>query len=50
MNHIPNRRDFLAACAAGSLGLAPALARAAELNGGHPLAPLRTFYEVTHSG
>lgn len=34
-----NRRQFLGCCAAGGLGLYPALALAAELNQGHPLAP-----------
>src|SRR5262249_35596377 len=33
------RRDFLKCCAAGSLGLYPALSFAAEINGGSPLAP-----------
>jgi hypothetical protein len=33
------RRDFLKCCAAGSLGLYPALALAAELGNGQPLAP-----------
>lgn len=33
------RRQFLKCCAAGSLGLYPALSRAAERNGGGPLAP-----------
>jgi hypothetical protein len=33
------RRDFLKCCAAGSLGLYPALSLAAEINGGSPLAP-----------
>src|SRR5712691_7451546 len=34
-----HRRDFLKCCAAGSLGLYPALSLAAQLNEGHPLAP-----------
>jgi hypothetical protein len=34
-----NRRDFLRCCTAGGLGLYPALARAAALGGGGPLAP-----------
>jgi Protein of unknown function (DUF1501) len=34
-----DRRDFLKCCAAGSLGLYPALSLAAQLNGGGPLAP-----------
>jgi hypothetical protein len=38
------RRDFLRCCAAGSLGLYPALSLAAELQGGHPLAPRRAHY------
>ncbi len=33
------RRDFLKCCAAGSLGLYPALSLAAAVNDGHPLAP-----------
>jgi hypothetical protein len=33
------RRDFLTCCAAGGLGLYPALARAAAVHGGGPLAP-----------
>jgi hypothetical protein len=33
------RREFLKCCAAGSLGLYPALSLAAEINGGQPLAP-----------
>lgn len=39
------RREFLKATAAtGWFGLYPALARAAELNGGHPLAPKPTHF------
>jgi hypothetical protein len=34
-----DRRDFLKCCAAGSLGLYPALSLAAQVNGGAPLAP-----------
>src|SRR5947209_1326663 len=34
-----DRRAFLKCCAAGSLGLYPALSLAAQLNGGTPLAP-----------
>jgi len=37
MSH--NRREFLNCCAAGSVGVYAALARAAERNGGGPLAP-----------
>ncbi len=43
-----SRRRFLAAtaaCAAGSLGIVPRLAQAADLFGGHPLAPRRTHHE-----
>jgi hypothetical protein len=44
MNHprdqtSPCRRDFLRCCAAGSLGLYPALSLAAQLKGGQALAP-----------
>ena len=34
-----HRREFFKCCAAGSLGLYPALSLAVELNGGSPLAP-----------
>src|SRR5437899_9155208 len=34
-----DRRDFLKCCAAGSLGLYPALSLALDSNGGGPLAP-----------
>src|ERR687885_1170504 len=37
--HRLRRREFLKCCAAGGLGLYPALALAAEAHGGHPLAP-----------
>lgn len=37
--HAFSRRHFLKCCTAGSLGLYPALTRAAALNNGHPLAP-----------
>jgi hypothetical protein len=37
--HSLDRRAFLKCCAAGSLGLYPALSLAAELHGGHALAP-----------
>src|SRR5690242_12101024 len=39
------RRDFLRHTAAGGLALYPALLRAAELHGGHPLAPKRAHFE-----
>src|ERR1700757_2678742 len=43
------RREFLkhttCCLAAGGLGLYPALALAAEVNGGHPLAPQPTHHE-----
>jgi len=37
--HLPGRRAFLKCCAGGPLGLYPALALAARLHQGHPLAP-----------
>src|SRR5262245_14012965 len=37
--HSLHRRAFLKCCAAGGLGLYPALSLAAHLNGGGPLAP-----------
>ncbi len=40
-----NRRSFLQCCAAGGLGLYPALALAARLNEGRILAPQRTHHE-----
>src|SRR5438132_10248580 len=39
MPGVLNRRDFLKCCSAGGLGLYPALALAAQRNGGGPLAP-----------
>jgi hypothetical protein len=45
MRFSPNRRDFLTACAAGSVGAVPALARAAEFFDGHPLAPRRAHHQ-----
>jgi hypothetical protein len=45
MNNPLARRDFLGACAAGSLGAIPALARAAEFFDGHPLAPRRAHHQ-----
>src|SRR5438132_9826510 len=39
MPGVLNRRDFLKCCSAGGLGLDPALALAAQRNGGGPLAP-----------
>src|SRR5712692_2012584 len=46
MKHAPSihRRDFLQCCAAGTLGLYPALALAAQLKGGGPLAPKPTHF------
>jgi len=38
------RRAFLECCAAGSLGLYPALELAARMNGGHALAPRPTHF------
>jgi hypothetical protein len=38
------RREFLRCCAAGSLGLYPALSLAATVNDGHPLAPRPGHY------
>ena len=42
--HSVGRRAFLKCCAAGSLGLYPALSLAAQVNGGHPLAPKPTHF------
>src|SRR5436305_13826544 len=39
-----SRRHFLKCCTAGSLGLYPALARAAAANQGHPLAPVPAHF------
>jgi hypothetical protein len=39
-----HRRDFLKCCAAGSLGLYPALSLAAQVNGGAPLAPMLSHH------
>jgi hypothetical protein len=44
MDHFTGRREFLKCCAAGSLGLYPALSLAAEVHGGHPLAPRPTHF------
>ena len=41
----PSRRSFLKCCAAGGLGLYPALSLAARLNDGQVLAPRRTHHE-----
>jgi hypothetical protein len=40
------RREFLKCCAAGSLGLYPALSLAADLHGGQPLAPRPGHFPV----
>ena len=40
-----HRRDFLKCCGAGAAGLYPALAMAATINNGHPLAPKPGHFE-----
>jgi len=40
------RREFLKCCAAGGLGMYPALSLAAAVNDGHPLAPERPHFSA----